>query len=126
MVRVANLLPFQLDGGRWFMQARVVVHGLLEMFGAYFVPGQAINYKSPGQYIIDGAAPLSGLDQAIAITRLACVIVAVWGCCAIARRFFRRDADLVSQLLLAGIASRHDEAAATAALRPSSASAASR
>ena len=36
------------------MQARVVVHGLLEMFGAYFVPGQAINYKSPGQYIIPG------------------------------------------------------------------------
>ena len=43
-------VPFQLDGGvgRWFMQARVVVHGLLEMFGAYFVPGNAINYKSPG------------------------------------------------------------------------------
>jgi hypothetical protein len=96
-------VPFELDGGRWFMQARVVVHGLLEMFGAYFVPGQAINYKSPGQYIIAGAAPLSGLDQAIAITRLACVIVAVWGCCAIARRFFRRDADFVSQLLLIGI-----------------------
>ena len=96
-------VPFQLDGGRWFMQARVVAHGLLEMFGAYFVPGQAINYKSPGQYVITGAAPLSGLDQAIAITRLACVIVAVWGCCAIARRFFRRDADFISQLLLIGI-----------------------
>src|SRR6202043_3535155 len=25
-------VPFQLDGGRWFMQARVVAHGLLEMF----------------------------------------------------------------------------------------------
>jgi hypothetical protein len=96
-------VPFQLDGGRWFMQARVVVHGLLEMFGAYFVPGQAINYKSPGQYVIAGAPPLSGLDQAIAISRLACVIVAVWGCCAIARRFFRRDADFVSQLLLVAI-----------------------
>jgi hypothetical protein len=96
-------VPFQLDGGRWFMQARVVAHGLLEMFGAYFVPGQAINYKSPGQYVIAGAAPLSGLDQAIAITRVGCVIVAVWGCCAIARRFFRRDADFVSQLLLVGI-----------------------
>jgi hypothetical protein len=96
-------VPFSLDGGRWFMQARVVAHGLLEMFGAYFVPGQAINYKSPGQYVIAGAAPLSGLDQAIAITRLACVIVAVWGCCAIARRFFRRDADFISQLLLIGI-----------------------
>jgi hypothetical protein len=96
-------VPFSLDGGRWFMQARVVVHGLLEMFGAYFVPGQAINYKSPGEYVIDGAPPLSGLDQAIAITRLACVIFAVWGCCAIARRFFRRDADFISQLLLVGI-----------------------
>jgi hypothetical protein len=31
------------------------------------------------------------------------VIVAVWGCCAIARRFFRRDADFISQLLLVGI-----------------------
>jgi hypothetical protein len=96
-------VPFLLDGGRWFMQARVVVHGLLEMFGAYFVPGQAINYKSPGQYVIAGAPALSGLDEAMAITRLACVIFAVWGCCAIARRFFRRDADFISQLLLVGI-----------------------
>ena len=96
-------VPFLLDGGRWFMQARVVVHGLLEMFGAYFVPGQAINYQSPGQYVVAGAAPLSGLDQALAISRLACVIIAVWGCCAIARRFFRRDADFISQLLLIGI-----------------------
>lgn len=94
-------VPYKLDGGRWFMQARVVAHGLLEMFGAYFVPGQAMNYKSPGQYV--PGPPLSGLDEAIAISRLACVIVAVWGCCAIARRFFRRDADFISQLLLVGI-----------------------
>ena len=96
-------VPYQLDAGagRWFMQARVVVHGLLEMFGAYFVPGNAINYKSPGQFVL--APPLSGFDQAIAITRLLCVLLALWGCCAIARRFFRRDADFVSQLLLAGI-----------------------
>jgi hypothetical protein len=96
-------VPFQLDAGigRWFMQARVVVHGLLEMFGAYFVPGNAINYKSPGQFVL--APPLSGLDQAIAISRLVCVLLALWGCCAIARRFFRRDADFISQLLLAGI-----------------------
>jgi len=96
-------VPFQLDGGagRWFMQARVVVHGLLEMFGAYFVPGNAINYKSPGTFVL--APPLSGLDQALAISRLLCVLLALWGCCAIARRFFRRDADFVSQLLLAGI-----------------------
>jgi hypothetical protein len=94
-------VPFTLDGGRWFMQARVVAHGLLEMFGAYFVPGQAMNYKSPGQYV--AGPPLSGLDEALAITRLACVIVAVWGCCVIARRFLRRDADFISQLLLIGI-----------------------
>jgi len=96
-------VPFQLDAGlgRWFMQARVVVHGLLEMFGAYFVPGNAINYKSPGQFVL--APPLSGFDQALAISRLLCVLLALWGCCAIARRFFRRDADFVSQLLLAGI-----------------------
>jgi hypothetical protein len=96
-------VPFQLDGGvgRWFMQARVVVHGLLEMFGAYFVPGNAINYKSPGTFVL--APSLSGLDQALAISRLVCVLLALWGCCAIARRFFRRDADFVSQLLLAGI-----------------------
>ena len=96
-------VPFQLDGGvgRWFMQARVVVHGLLEMFGAYFVPGNAINYKSPGQFVL--APPLSGFDQDLAISRLVCVLLALWGCCAIARRFFRRDADFISQLLLAGI-----------------------
>ena len=96
-------VPFQLDGGvgRWFMQARVVVHGLLEMFGAYFVPGNAINYKSPGQLVT--APPLSGLGQALAISRVLCVLLALWGCCAIARRFFRRDADFISQLLLAGI-----------------------
>ena len=96
-------VPFVLDGGvgRWFMQARVVVHGLLEMFGAYFVPGNAINYKSPGQLVT--APPLSGLGQALAISRVLCVLLALWGCCAIARRFFRRDADFISQLLLAGI-----------------------
>jgi hypothetical protein len=96
-------VPFQLDAGlgRWFMQARVVVHGLLEMFGAYFVPGNAINYKSPGQFVL--APSLSGFDQALAISRLLCVLLALWGCCAIARRFFRRDADFISQLLLAGI-----------------------
>ena len=49
------------------------------------------------------APPLSGLDQALAISRLLCVLLALWGCCAIARRFFRRDADFISQLLLAGI-----------------------
>jgi hypothetical protein len=99
---VQQPVPFSLDGGRWFMQARVVAHGVLEMFGAYFVPGNAINYLSPHNYLV-GTPPLSGLEQAIAITRVLCVIMAVWGCCAIVRRFFFRDADFVSQLLLVGI-----------------------
>jgi hypothetical protein len=94
-------VPFALDGGRWFMQARVAVHGLLEMFGAYFVPGQAINYYKSGTYL-PGAA-LTGLNEAMAISRVLCVLAAIWGCCAIARRFFFRDADFVSQLLLVGI-----------------------
>jgi hypothetical protein len=68
-----------------------VVHGLLEMFGAYFVPGQ------------DPQNPMSHLDQVIAVTRLLTVVLAVWGACAIARRMFFRDADFISQLLLAGI-----------------------
>jgi len=94
-------VPYLLDGGRWFMQARVTVHGLLEMFGAYFVPGDAINYYKSGTYL-PGLA-LTGLNEAMAITRVLCVLAALWGACAIARRFFFRDADFVSQLLLVGI-----------------------
>lgn len=83
---------YALDATRtWFWHSRVVVHGLLEMFGAYFVPGQDPQY------------PMTHLDQAIALTRLVTVVLAVWGACAIARRMFFRDADFVSQLLLAGI-----------------------
>jgi hypothetical protein len=83
---------YALDATRtWFWHSRVVVHGLLEMFGAYFVPGQ------------DPQHPLTHMDQAIALTRLVTVVLAVWGACAIARRMFFRDADFVSQLLLAGI-----------------------
>ena len=101
-------VPFTIDkASTWFWHARVVVHGLLEMFGAYFVPGNAINFLSPAtksaaaKYV--PGPGLSGLDQAIAISHLAGVLLALWGACAIARRFFRRDADFVSQLLLAGI-----------------------
>jgi hypothetical protein len=96
-------VPYQLNAGlgRWFMQSRVVVHGLLEMFGAYFVPGKAINYLQPGIYLNTG--DLSGLDEAIAITHLIGVLLVIWGACAIARRFFFRDADFISQLLLVGI-----------------------
>jgi hypothetical protein len=85
-------VPFALDATRtWLWHSRVVVHGLLEMFGAYFVPGQDSQY------------PMSRLDEVIAVSHLVGVVFAVWGACAIARRFFFRDADFVSQLLLAGI-----------------------
>jgi hypothetical protein len=96
-------VPFALDPvGTWYGHARIVAHGLLEMFGAFFLPGNAINYLGPGNYV--AAPPLSGLAEAVAVTRLGCVAVAGWGAGATARRFFRRDADLVSQLLLVGIA----------------------
>ena len=96
-------VPFTLDPVRtWYAHSLTAAHGLLEMFGAFCLPGNAINRLGPGNYV---AAPhLSGLAEAVAVTRLACVALAVAGACAIARRFFRPDADLVSQLLLAGIA----------------------
>ena len=95
-------VPFTLDAaGTWYGHARTVTHGLLEMFGAFFIPGNAINYLGPGDYV--AAPPLSGLSEAVAVTRLGCVALAAAGAAVVARRFFRRDADLVSQLLLAGI-----------------------
>lgn len=96
-------VPFTLDPvSTWYGHARIAAHGLLEMFGAFFLPGNAINYLGPGDYV--AAPPLSGFPEAVALTRLACVALAILGACVIARRFFRRDADLVSQLLLVGIA----------------------
>jgi hypothetical protein len=91
-------VPYQFDWPKLFMQSQIVVHGLLEMFGAYF--------PSWGDSFIPLETPhpaIGGLDQAIALTHLVAVVFAVWGMCAIARRFFFRDADFVSQLLLAGI-----------------------
>ncbi len=99
---VQQPVPFQLDpASSWWWQARVVVHGLLEMFGAYFVPGDWINYLKPEEHLTGPG--LSGMDEAIALTHLVGVVLAVWGACAIARRFFFRDADFVSQLLLVAI-----------------------
>jgi hypothetical protein len=81
-------VPFTLDPvSTWYHHSRVAAHGLLEMFGAFFL-----------------ASPQSGLAEAVALTRLGCVALAVLAACVVARRFFRPDADLVSQLLLAGIA----------------------
>ena len=95
-------VPFTLDPvSTWYAHSLTAAHGLLEMFGAFFLPGNAINRLGPGDYV--AAPPLSGLAEAVAVTRVALVALAVLGACAIARRFFRRDADLVSQLLLAGI-----------------------
>jgi len=95
-------VPFTLDPvSTWYAHSLTAVHGLLEMFGAFFLPGNAINRLGAGNDV--AAPPLSGLAEAVAVTRLACVALAIVGGCAIARRFFRRDADLVSQLLLAGI-----------------------
>jgi hypothetical protein len=95
-------VPFTLDPvSTWWAHSRIVAHGLLTMFGAFFLPGNAVNYLGPGNYV--AAPPLSGLAEAVAITRLACVALSVWGACAVARRFFRQDADLVSQLLLVGL-----------------------
>jgi hypothetical protein len=95
-------VPFTLDPvSTWYEHSLTAAHGLLEMFGAFFLPGNAINRLGAGNDV--AAPPLSGLAEAVAVTRLACVALAIVGGCAIARRFFRRDADLVSQLLLAGI-----------------------
>jgi hypothetical protein len=95
---VQQSVPYKFDWSAWYWHSQVVVHGLLEMFGAYFVPwvDSYINWPTP-------QAPMSGLDEAIALTHLVGVVFAVWGACVIARRFFSRDADFVSQLLLAGI-----------------------
>jgi hypothetical protein len=95
-------VPYEFDWPAWWWHARVVVHGLLEMFGAYFVPGPWINYLKGNEYL-SGAPWPSVMDQIMALTHLVGVVFAVWGAVAIARRFFFRDADFVSQLLLAGI-----------------------
>ncbi len=95
-------VPFRLDPVRtWWDHAGAVTHGLLEMFGAFPVPGNAINQLGPGDTV--AAPPLAGIAEAVAVTRLACVALAVLAGCLAARGFFRRDADLVGQLLLAGI-----------------------
>ena len=95
-------VPFGLDPvSTWYPHARIAAHGLLEMFGAFFIPGNAVNYLAPGDYV--AAPPLAGIAEAVAVTRLACVAAAAAAAAVTARRFFRPGADLVNQLLLAGI-----------------------
>ena len=85
-------VPYALAPIRtWLWHSRVVGHGLLEMFGAYFIPGQ------------DSQAHIGALGAVIAFSHLIGVGLAIWGACAIARRMFFRDADFISQLLLVGI-----------------------
>jgi hypothetical protein len=85
---VQQPVPWQLDPvSTWYAHSRTVAHGLLAMFGAYFLPG-------------DGAG---GLSEVLAVSRLACVALAAAGVLAAARCLVRRDADLVSQLLLTGL-----------------------
>src|ERR1700730_11000812 len=71
-------VPFTLDPvSTWYAHSLTAAHGLLEMFGAFFLPGNAINRLGPGN---DAAAPpLSGLAEAVAVTRLACVALAIAG-----------------------------------------------
>jgi hypothetical protein len=81
-------VPWLLDPvSTWYAHSRTVAHGLLEMFGAFFLPGQGSD----------------GLSEVLAASRLACVALAAAGALTAARGFLRRDADLVSQLLLTGM-----------------------
>ena len=100
-------VPFTLDPVSTWVHAHslTAAHGLLEMFGAFFL---FLETRSTTALALatrrSRRRRCPGLAEAVAVTRVACVALAILGACAIARRFFRRDADLVSQLLLAGIA----------------------
>ncbi len=95
-------VPYRLDPvSTWYPHTQTVAHGLLTLFGAFFLPGDAVNRLGPGSFA--AGPPLTGFTEALAVTRLACVALAVAGAVVAARRFFRRDADLVGQLLLAGL-----------------------
>jgi len=88
---VQQPVPYAITApATWWWHARVALHGLLAMFGAYYVPSPQLN----------------GLDEAIAASHVVGVVLAMWAALATARRFFRRgrDADMISQLLLVGIA----------------------
>lgn len=78
-------VPFQLTpNSLWFWHARVALSGLLSLFGADFV----------GQ---------TGRTGALTALHLVGLTLAFWGMLAIARRFFFRDADLISQLLAVAV-----------------------
>lgn len=78
-------VPYSLDPFRtWLWHSKVSLSGLLSMFGANFV----------GQ---------SGFAAFLSILHLLGLTLAFWGMLAVARRFFLRDADIVSQLLTVAI-----------------------
>jgi hypothetical protein len=91
---VQRPVPFALSPPTlWYWHAQSTIHGLLAMFGAYFVP-------SP---------QLDGLDEAIAGLHLVSVVLVTWAALAAARGLFRKaspapgGSDMISQLLLAGM-----------------------
>jgi hypothetical protein len=97
---VQQPVPFALSApALWYRDSQSTIHGLLAMFGAYFVP-------SP---------QLDGLDEAIAGLHLVSVVLVTWAALATASGFFRKASrrpgqatrpggtDMISQLLLVAI-----------------------
>ncbi len=97
---VQRPVPFALTApALWYWHAQSTVHGLLAMFGAYFVP-------SP---------QLGGLEEAIAGLHLVSVVLVTWAALATARGLLRKvshrpcrtarpgSTDMISELLLVGI-----------------------
>jgi hypothetical protein len=82
---VQNPVPYVLDPARkWYLHGRVSLHGLLSMFGAYFV----------GQH---------GLNAVLAVLHIVGVVLVVWAAISVARRFLSWPSDMISQVLLVAI-----------------------
>jgi hypothetical protein len=82
---VQQPVPYKLDPERkWYLHARVSLHGLLSEFGAYFV----------GQH---------GLNAVLAVVHIVGVVLVVWAAISVARRFLSWPSDMISQLLLVAI-----------------------
>jgi hypothetical protein len=69
-------VPYRLDPlSAWYPHARTVAHGLLTLFGAFFLPGDAVNRLGPGN--VAAGFPLAGFTEVLAVSRLACVALAL-------------------------------------------------
>jgi hypothetical protein len=80
-----NPVPWSLDPSHtWWNHTRVVIDGLLNMFGADFI----------GQ---------TGLNAVLAVLHLIGVVLVIWGIFAALRRFFSWPGDFVSQILVVSI-----------------------